>query len=338
MPTNKHAIIRYRTIDRCLRERDGQWNWQSLAEECAKEIQIATSQGVSLSERTIKGDLADMRNNEILGYYAPIEYDRKEKSYYYTDAQYAISETPINKADKSSLQEAIDILKQFGGLSEVLGIQSIITKLQHSIDYRVGKTSSSIHFDHPLDAPGQEWLYTLYKFISDEIAVKLLYHAFGRTKKSYIISPYLLKEYNKRWYLIAYHHDTQSIRTFALDRIEDVSDSLSEFVRAENFNGNLYFNDVVGVTVDAAKKKEIIQFKAFGVQVNYFKTRPLHKSQVIIKEEKDWTLFQIELIVNYEIVSELFSYRNNVQVVSPPELVDQVRQEIESMYKRYTQD
>lgn len=335
MPTNKHAIIRYRTIDRSLRNRNGQWNWESLAEVCAVEIYKATGQQVTLSERTIKGDLADMRTNDILGYYAPIEYDRKEKSYYYTDSSYAISETPINKEDKSGLQDAIRILEQFGGLSQVLGLESIITKLQHTIDYRADNSSSLIHFDHPLDSPGQEWLYVLYKYITKLKAVSIIYHPFGREKKSHIVSPYLLKEYNKRWYLIAYHHQIEGMRTYALDRIGNVVESLSSYIKLENFNGQRYFHDVVGVTIDTKEDKEIIQFEAYGVQVHYFKTRPIHQSQKVLSEDDNSALFQIELQINYELVSELLSYRSNIKVLQPYKLVEAMRREIMAMNEHY---
>ena len=42
MATNKHAIIRYRVIDKCLRQVDKNWNWKTLAEACALELQKVT--------------------------------------------------------------------------------------------------------------------------------------------------------------------------------------------------------------------------------------------------------------------------------------------------------
>ena len=107
MATNKHAIIRYRVIDQCLRNLDGKWNWKSLAEACANQIESSTGDKISLSERTIKGDIQAMRNDERLGYFAPIEYDRKEKSYYYSDRRYSITEAPLNKSDSKELKRVI---------------------------------------------------------------------------------------------------------------------------------------------------------------------------------------------------------------------------------------
>ena len=60
MATNKHAIIRYRVIDKCLRQVDQTWNWKSLAEACVKELKAVTDTKTTLSERTIKGDLQNI--------------------------------------------------------------------------------------------------------------------------------------------------------------------------------------------------------------------------------------------------------------------------------------
>ncbi len=337
MPTNKHAIIRYRTIDRCLRDRNGRWDWRTLAEECSREIGNATGVDIKLSERTIKGDLADMRNNDILGYYAPIDYDRKEKSYYYTDPQYAISEVAINKEDKTQLNQALEILKQFGGLSDVMGVQSIITKLQHTIDNRVDKAKSIIHFDHPLDAPGQEWLYHLYNDIREQQTVSIMYQPFGRQRSSHLMSPYVLKEYQKRWYLIGYHHDKKQIRTLALDRIHEVKNSMATYIQDEEFNAATYFSDVIGLTISPGSVPERIIIKATDLQVQYFKTRPMHPSQTLIEEKDDYAIFSLRVIINYELVSELCSYRKGVEVIEPPSLREQMQEVIQNMGKRYSQ-
>ncbi len=331
MPTNKHAIIRYRTIDRCLRDRNGIWNWKSLSDACIQEIYGATGITVKLSERTIKGDLADMRRNDILGYYAPIEYDRKEKSYYYSDPAYAISEIPINKEDKSQLTQALEILKQFGGFSEALGVQSIVTKLQHTINNRSSVTRSVIKFDHPLDAPGQEWTYEIYKKIIDRQVLSIDYRPFGRDRATHTLSPYLLKEYQKRWYLIGYSHQKDQVRTFALDRIADIRESFSDFYLKEDFHADQYFDDVIGLTVDSGSQKERVLFKALGLQIHYFKTRPIHPSQTLIKEYDDHAIFSVTLIINYELISELFSYRKGIEVIEPLHLRRQIKEEIKNM-------
>lgn len=335
MATNKHAIIRYRTIDRCLRERNNTWNWQSLAAACSEEILRSVGEEVSLSERTIKGDLAAMRSNEILGYNAPIDYDRKEKSYYYSDPSYALLESPINKNDRRALDQALGVLRQFAGLHDMMGIQTIITKLQHSIDFRDQSVQPVIQFDHPIDAPGQEWLYTLYETIVEKRTVSVLYQPFGREKASYRISPYLLKEYRHRWYLVGYANNKGAMRTLSLDRIRDIKESFDTYFQLEDFDIRHYFDEIVGITLDRSMQLTDIVFEAFGIQVDYFLTRPLHKSQEIIWRKEKVARFKISVIPNYELISELFSYRDNIVVLEPVSIVNELRTVVEKMKSLY---
>lgn len=50
MTTNKHTIIRYRTIDRCLRDIDRQWTWRELAEACNQEMSGTTGKRTRVSK------------------------------------------------------------------------------------------------------------------------------------------------------------------------------------------------------------------------------------------------------------------------------------------------
>lgn len=336
MPIHKNAIIRYRTIDRCLRNTEKSWTWKTLAEECSQEIYLATGKNFALSERTIKGDISTMRNSDILGYFAPIEYDRQAKSYRYADTSFSIIESPINQNDQDKLSQALEILEQLGGLKEILGIQPIISKLQRSV-YNQSENNSGkvILFDQQTEASGQQWLYRLFRSIVDKKAVSIVYQKFGKEKKSYLLSPHLLKEYQKRWYLISYSHGDKSMRTYALDRIVMVKESLSQFHYEESFDGAKYFNNVVGVGLVNNGDIEEIKFKATGVQLDYLKTRPLHKSQVLLKQEKDFAVFQINVVINYELISEIFSYQQHLEILSPYSLRKAIKAQIIEMSRLY---
>ncbi len=276
-----------------------------------------------------------MRSNEILGYHAPIAYDRKEKSYYYADASYSLSESPINRKDKRTLEQALAALRQFAGFREMIGIQSIITKLQHSIDFREKSLKPVIQFDHPEDAPGQNWLYTLYQAILDKRSLNILYQPFGRQKSTYLMSPYLLKEYRQRWYLIGFAANKAGMRTLALDRIRDIRETFESFRDSEEFDIRHYFDHIVGITLDHTAQKEEIVFEAYGVQVDYLLTRPIHKSQVLVRKENDRALFKIYVIPNYELISEICSFREHIRILSPAHIMEMVKEAAQNMSNLY---
>ncbi len=336
MATNKHAIIRYRTIDRCLRDLDRQWTWKELAVACGEEITATTKEEVTLSERTIKYDISAMRSDERLGYYAPIEYDRKEKSYYYTDPQYRLTESAINKSDSLLLSDTVNMIEQFMKVTKATGVHEILTKLESSLDRRKVRTKPIIQWDQDPTSPGQKWLYVLYQKIKERSAITISYAPFGKDQSDRIISPQLLKEYKGRWYLLSHDHKVDDSRVYALDRIKDVKESISKYKILKKAEARRYFDEVVGVSVLSDKKAETVRLEVYGIQINYFKSKPLHPTQQIIKEQKDKALIEITVIINYELIAELLTYGQQVKVLSPRVLKKQIKEVISDMAGLYS--
>jgi predicted DNA-binding transcriptional regulator YafY len=335
MATNKHAIIRYRVIDKCLRQTDRSWNWKSLAEACAKELAQSTGLKTTLSERTIKGDLQNMRNDKALGYNAPIEYDRKEKSYYYSRRDYSITESPLNKSDSAELKGAIALLQQFTGFRHLEGIDNIIKKLELLAYESRTKSERIVHLAQPSSIPGQKWLDKIYSAVKSKKALMMTYQPFGKKASSVIISPYLLKEYDNRWYVYAFNHEKQQIRTYGLERINEVKNSLQDYVINTAFDADTYFDDIIGITLLPNKKIKKIQFEVYSPTVNYIKTKPIHYSQIILDESPKHTTFQIEVIPNIELESELLSYGESIKVLKPKSLADRMQKRLSEAAKNY---
>ncbi len=117
MPANKNALIRYKTIDRCLRNRF------RLCSDALYEMEGITK-GVSV--RTVQGDLQIMRSDK-LGYNAPIEVF--DKIYYrYADPNYSINEMPLTEDDCRLLKQAVEMLDDDGKatLNEMRDVLSLV--------------------------------------------------------------------------------------------------------------------------------------------------------------------------------------------------------------------
>ena len=120
MPANKNALIRYKTIDRCLRNRYRRWTIDDLTEACSDALYEMEGILKGVSVRTVQGDLQIMRSDK-LGYNAPIEvYDRIY--YRYADPDYSISDTPLTEEDCDLLKEAVELLGGEGRRDEVRNI------------------------------------------------------------------------------------------------------------------------------------------------------------------------------------------------------------------------
>lgn len=128
MPANRNALIRYKTIDNCLRNKYRRWTLEDLIDACSDALYEYEGITKGISRRTIQMDIQMMRS-EKLGYNAPIVvYDNKY--YRYEDEEYSITNTPLSEQDlkvcrrpwrccaslKGSLTSRIwGILQSFGG-------------------------------------------------------------------------------------------------------------------------------------------------------------------------------------------------------------------------------
>lgn len=108
MPANKNALIRYKTIDTCLRNRYRRWTLDDLVEACSDALYDMEGITKGVCARTVQMDIQIMRSDK-LGYYAPIEvYDRIY--YRYSDPDYSITNLPLTMDDCLLLKEAITLL------------------------------------------------------------------------------------------------------------------------------------------------------------------------------------------------------------------------------------
>ena len=126
MPANKNALIRYKTIDRCLRNRFRLWTIDDLTEACSDALYEMEGITKGVSVRTVQGDLQIMRSDK-LGYNAPIEVF--DKIYYrYADPNYSINEMPLTEDDCRLLKQAVEMLADDGKatLGEVREVLSLV--------------------------------------------------------------------------------------------------------------------------------------------------------------------------------------------------------------------
>ena len=116
MPANKYALLRYRIIDKCIRNKYRPYpSKEDLRQAC--EDALYNSLDERISDSTIEKDLFAMRNEEGLGYMAPIKYSRELNGYFYTDPEYSINDIPLNEEDIDAIKFAALTLSQFKSIS-----------------------------------------------------------------------------------------------------------------------------------------------------------------------------------------------------------------------------
>lgn len=340
MPVNKNALLRYKTIDNCLRNRARKWTLDDLIEACSDALYEYTGKDEYVSRRTIQLDLQKMRSDE-LGYNAPIIV--KEKKYYsYEDPEYSITNIPLTENDISLMSEAVGVLRQLSGFSALSGMEDIVGRLQDQVSMVRLEKSPVIYFESNERLVGLNHIRPLYQAIDDKRPVEITYQSFTANRPhGFVFSPYVLKEYRNRWFVYGRRERYQNLQNLALDRIIEIKPAArdAEFINDSEFNPRSFFDDVIGVTKTPSDRPQRVTFWASPEQVPYITTKPLHKSQRILKVNPDSSaVFEIKVVLNYELEREFISFFSGVKVLSPKLLVNHVSRKLRDAADMYEAD
>lgn len=278
-----------------------------------------------------------MRSNK-LGYEAPIEVVDK-KYYTYTDKNYSITNIPLNHQDMQVLTEVSDLLKQFKGFSHFADLNEMVSKLEDKIYTQKTQSPPVIDFEKNDNLKGLEWIEVIRKAIVSRKTLCVTYQSFKAQEASvFCFSPYLLKEYRNRWFVLGVSHQRhQPLLNLALDRIQNIELHDDPYRENDRIDLSTYYNDTIGVTKSPGQRDVAVVFWIDDKNAPYIITKPLHHTQKLLKEVADGKIFSIRVVLNFELERELLGFGSKLRVLGPRILVKQIKEQLGKALENYDQ-
>lgn len=334
MSVNKNALIRYKTIDKCLQNRYRKWTLDNLIDACSDALYELEGKDTGVSKRTIQADIQIMRSDK-LGYFAPIVVVDK-RFYTYEDPEYSITNIPLTEQDLSKLSEAVEFMKQFQGFSHFKELDSMVQKLEDHIHSQKTATKPVIDFEKNDNLKGLEHLDTLYNAIIKKQTIHLVYKSFkARMENSFDFYPYLLKEFRNRWFIIGQKNKSDGILNLALDRIISVAKGSSTYREPTHFEASTYFQNVIGVSVAAEAPLMDVHLFIDHAHAPYITTKPLHHSQKVIAQDHFGVTVSLRVLHNFELEKEILSFGESIKVLEPPMLKRRITDRLKQNISNY---
>ncbi|MFZ9847061.1 MAG: helix-turn-helix transcriptional regulator [Flavobacteriales bacterium] len=324
MASNKHALLRYRIIDRRIRNKYKPFPGVEDLMMACEEALYGSYYGDAISKSTIEKDLRAMREDEELGFHAPIKFSKKDKGYYYENADYSINDIPLNDDDLSAIQFAARTLYQFRDNAMFkqfkFAIDKIFNRLNISPEVKDTAIVQYVQFDQTEVVTGSEYLPAILSAIKEHQKILLQYKAFGKDQASEnLVHPYLLKEYKHRWYLICFNEYKRKVLTYALDRVLELKVETSTFKVSKDFDPAIFFQYSFGITqIDDAPVLLLLEFN--GVQAAYIKSQSLHITQKTIEDIENKLVVELKVTITHELIEKLLSFGASVKVLAPKSL------------------
>ena len=330
MPSNKNALIIYKYLDRLLSDRHHYYTMRDLYE---KVNEMLEDDGfLKVTRRCIEKDIESLQDAPFRADIETFQIDGKI-IYRYRRSSFSIFREELSNEERNLLHEVLSTIGQFDGLNHFDWLEKF--KMGLGLERR----RQIISFSNNPYLQNTNLLGTLFDQISNMVVIHLSYHTFTDTSiRSIDFHPYLLKQYNDRWFLLGAADSDNKVLTFPLDRIDKVEPLPKMKYRKCPENLKERFEDIVGVTLYEDRECEHIVFWVSDTAKGYVITKPIHESQTQLKGEKEqklrsaYSMFEgglfisIDCIPNYELIRELCSFGGNLVVLSP----ESVRTEIKS--------
>ena len=313
MPANKNALIRYRFLDELLSSRVSYYTreelWNKVNERLVSPV----------SKRCIEKDLVDIQDEWGIDYEEILD-EYGKRRIHYADKSFSIFNKELTEEERKLLKSALDTLGQFDGLPNFEWLEAMRVKLSKG-----GRSAMSagefeddgnkiIEFGSNHYLKNSNMIAGLFQHIASKQVIQIEYRPY-QVESSLVetVSPYRLKQYNNRWYLLCCRMSDGRFSNYALDRL----------VSYEKVDGIEYmpcpveidehFDDIIGVTFlpdDTHDVSGYINLSGF-VQVNK-KDLPIAKADAEISKvstvktttRKRSTKPKIEEITAEEVVSD----------------------------------
>ncbi len=262
---------------------------------------------LSKSERSISRYIEQLRNEFGL----EIEYNIFEKAY------------ELKETKGFELERFLNLLQ----LTQSAGLPIQDKK-------SLAEISEFLLLENLISFQGIQYIKDILKAILNRNSIQFLHFNFHtELSTQYKIKPILLKQYLNRWYVIG-DIGKNEYRTFGLDRISDIVVDKKVFPKQNTFEIKKKFEQIIGLNYSDSEPMKV-RLELSSLQAKYLKAAPLHESQYIELETKNTVVFVLHIIPNYELIQRILMMADQVKVLEPHSLKNEVHQLLKSTIALY---
>ncbi len=259
---------------------------------------------VGFSKRTLQRDIKEIRN--VFG--IDIEYSKTNKGYYISQSE----------TENMNFQRMIEAFDMFNSLNLAQDLTPFILLEKRR-------------------PQGTENLYGLLHAIKNKLKIKFTYQKFWEEELSQrLVEPYALKEFKNRWYVLAKDSKDNNIKSFALDRLTNLEITNQTYQYPDNYSIEQSYRYCFGIISPNGSDPQDIILSFDPFQGKYIKTLPLHETQQVLVDNDKETRIKLKLCLTHDLIMELLSFGNNMKVIEPKSLADQVKKAHKDAHEQYT--
>ena len=182
---------------------------------------------------------------------------------------------------------------------------------------------------------GHIFLTAIMEAMTDGVEIEIDYQKYtAESAEKLTLHPYALKEFAKRWYLIAYCVERKGLRVYGLDRVRKLNVSSKGFKMPKGFDVDELFATSFGIYLPGGKA-EIIKYRVSEKEARFLRDLPLHRSQEEVEQKDGFVTFSIFACPDKNMIMEFCKFGSRIEVLSPAGVRESVAHELQAAARIY---
>lgn len=183
---------------------------------------------------------------------------------------------------------------------------------------------------------GQTYLTPILQAMLENTTIKIGYRKYMSTESdTRTIRPYAVKEFEKRWYVVAFSEQQGALRTYAMDRITALERTQDHFTMPEGFDVDTLFEASYGIYLPEDEKPVLVKLRTTLREAAYLQDLPLHPSQTLVGQSGDHCIFALRVIPNPNFIMDLCARGDRLEVLEPQSLRESLRESLKKALQLY---
>ena len=175
---------------------------------------------------------------------------------------------------------------------------------------------------------GHLFLTAIMDAMTDGVEIEIDYQKYtAESAESLTLRPYAVKEFAKRWYLIAYCVEREGLRVYGLDRVRKLNVSGKGFKMPKGFDVDELFATSFGIYLPEGKA-EVIKYRVSEKEAQFLRDLPLHRSQEEVESKDGLVTFSIFACPDKNMIMEFCKFGSRIEVLSPAGVRESVVSEL----------
>lgn len=185
---------------------------------------------------------------------------------------------------------------------------------------------------------GREHLAPIIDAMKKNRFIHITYYNYWREdEREHYLMPLCVKLFRQRWYMVGRKWPANEDRVFCLDRIRNFRLSSHSFEYPEDFKPKEFFDGCFGVIAEKSCKIEEVVLKVSAGQANYLRDLPMmpDEAQQETERNEEYSIFKLRVRPSFDFQQELLWNRDEMEVLKPLWLREEMAAIIKRMWNKY---